>query len=203
MAKKSKTQRAKASAKRAAKKEESLEVTPIEEQEGAAVAESSKEDTKKPEKKVEKAKPKQERFKFLKDVRAELKRVTWPTKKDVTQWSGVVVAALLFFGIYVAILDNFVMTPALVGVSSIEIEGVTPKTEAELQAENSSSSSTSSDSTTTLTDTDLLSLSDVNSSDSDSSTSTDSTSEESTSSDTQSSATEDTTSQEQSSEGGQ
>ena len=73
---------------------------------------------KKAEKKVE-SKPKKRRFGFLKDVRAEMKRVTWPTKKDVLRWSVVVVAALLFFGVYVALLDNVIITPVLVGISSL------------------------------------------------------------------------------------
>ncbi len=48
-----------------------------------------------------------------------MKRVTWPTKKDVLRWSVVVVAALLFFGVYVALLDNVIITPVLVGISSL------------------------------------------------------------------------------------
>ena len=42
-----------------------------------------------------------------------------PTKKDVLRWSVVVVAALLFFGVYVALLDNVIITPVLVGISSL------------------------------------------------------------------------------------
>lgn len=66
-----------------------------------------------------KAKPKKQRFKFFKDVKAELKRVTWPSRTDVLRWSGVVVGALLFFGIFVAILDNVIVTPALVALSGL------------------------------------------------------------------------------------
>lgn len=62
---------------------------------------------------------KKSRFQFLHDVRAEMKRVTWPTKKDVLRWSGVVVVALLFFGVGVAVLDNLVVTPLLVLVSGL------------------------------------------------------------------------------------
>lgn len=56
---------------------------------------------------------------FFRGVRSEMKRVTWPTRQDVIRWSGVVVAALLFFGVYVAVLDNLVVTPLLVGISSL------------------------------------------------------------------------------------
>ena len=77
------------------------------------------------EKKVEKApekKPaKKRRFGFLKDVRTELKRVTWPTKQDVLRWSVVVVVALVFFGAYVAVLDNVVITPLLIAISGLGV----------------------------------------------------------------------------------
>ncbi|WP_418252360.1 preprotein translocase subunit SecE [Gordonibacter urolithinfaciens] len=139
MAKKSKTQRAKASAARAARKAQALEAESaaveakdIAEADAAAEPKkrffkkadkaetpaANKQDKGKIEKKVE-GKPKKRRFGFLKDVRAEMKRVTWPTKKDVLRWSVVVVAALLFFGVYVALLDNVIITPVLVGISSL------------------------------------------------------------------------------------
>ncbi|WP_080803367.1 preprotein translocase subunit SecE [Arabiibacter massiliensis] len=147
MAKKSKTQRAKASAARAARKEQARqeEIAAAEAKKNAAEAtateapkkrlfkktektEASAGDGKQakiqkaPEKKVEKApekKPKKRRFGFLKDVRLEMKRVTWPTKQDVLRWSVVVVVALLFFGVYVALLDNVVITPLLVAISGL------------------------------------------------------------------------------------
>ena len=147
MAKKSKTQRAKASAARAARKEQARqeELAAAEAKKNAAEApateapkkrffkktektEASAGDGKQaksqkaPEKKVEKApekKPKKRRFGFLKDVRSEMKRVTWPTKQDVLRWSVVVVVALVFFGVYVAVLDNIIITPLLVAISGL------------------------------------------------------------------------------------
>lgn len=139
MAKKSKTQRAKASAARAARKEarqaeaaaEALkQAQPETEQapkkklfgkasnsEGSSNnAKQSKASEKKSEKKPAK---KKSRFQFFKDVKAELKRVTWPTRQDVLRWSVVVVAALLFFGIYVAVLDNGIITPLLFLISGL------------------------------------------------------------------------------------
>ena len=56
---------------------------------------------------------------LCKDVRAEMKRVTWPTRTDVLRWSGVVVGALLFFGIYTAVLDNVIITPGLIALTSL------------------------------------------------------------------------------------
>ena len=65
------------------------------------------------------AKPKKKRFAFLSAVRSEMRRVTWPTKQDVLQWTGVVVLALLFFGVFVTILDDWVVTPILLAISSL------------------------------------------------------------------------------------
>lgn len=147
MAKRSKTQQAKASAKRAAKRaaaEDSLKnVAEISDNKGDVVkkTEPKKSETKPVDKKkTEKAKskPKKQHFVFLKEVKQELKRVTWPSRKDVIQWSGVVVAALLFFGIFVALLDNLVVTPSLVAVSSIEVDGVSPEDTSSDDSTNSS-----------------------------------------------------------------
>ncbi|MBQ3387218.1 MAG: preprotein translocase subunit SecE [Eggerthellaceae bacterium] len=146
MAQKSKTQRAKASAARAARKEQAAAAAAALEAEAtekgmtvdelvAANEAAAAEEAKKAQKKslfkkkddsadADKAKdadkaPKKERFKFFKDVRAELKRVTWPTKQEVIRWSVVVVVALLFFGLYVALLDNAIVTPLLVLISGL------------------------------------------------------------------------------------
>jgi len=42
---------------------------------------------------------------FLKDVRAELKKVTWPSRNEVTSTTVVVIAATLFFGFYLFFMD--------------------------------------------------------------------------------------------------
>ena len=135
MAKKSKTQRAKASAAKANKKDRE-EREAIASENTAAATEETAEESKgglfkkkddKPEAKQQPAaaakkeekKPKKKRFQFLRDVKAEMKRVTWPTRTDVIRWSGVVVGALVFFGVYVAVLDNFIVTPALVALSGL------------------------------------------------------------------------------------
>ena len=131
MAHKSKTQRAKASAAKANRKDRQ-----VREEIAAESAPESAEDAAQEEKKAglfkkkeaqpaaaavkkEEKKPKKVRFKFLKDVRAEMKRVTWPTREDVVRWTGVVVGALVFFGVYVAVLDNVIITPALVALSGL------------------------------------------------------------------------------------
>ena len=132
MAKKSKTQRAKASARRAEKRElleteELIDEVAEDGEEGAepkkAVAKSEQKAPVKVADKPAKAdKPKKEPGRiatFFQGVKSELKRVTWPTRTDVIRWSGVVVAALIFFGLYVFVLDNWVVTPILLGISGL------------------------------------------------------------------------------------
>lgn len=136
MAHKSKTQRAKASAARSARKAEREGMTSTDQQTQERV-ETSAEKPKKSifkktkadvrtqtpdvlvSKKSESTEPKKSRLAFFKDVKSELKRVTWPTKADVLQWSIVVVAALIFFGIYVGVLDNAIITPLLFAISGL------------------------------------------------------------------------------------
>lgn len=130
MAKKSKTQRAKASANRAAKKERAkqTEATPVVEEQPkkkrfgfkkspAKTAKASSQPAPKPKKAVEK--PKKKRFAFLSEVRSEMRRVTWPSRQEVLQWTGVVIVALLFFGVFVVVLDNWVVTPILMAISGL------------------------------------------------------------------------------------
>ena len=136
MAHKSKTQRAKASAARSARKAEREEMTSTDQQTQERVETSaekpkksifkkSKQDvrTQTPDvlvpKNSESTEPKKSRLSFFKDVKSELKRVTWPTKADVLQWSVVVVVALIFFGIYVGVLDNAIITPLLFAISGL------------------------------------------------------------------------------------
>ena len=42
---------------------------------------------------------------FLSEVRNELKRVTWPSSKEVYATTVVVILVSLFFGIYLALAD--------------------------------------------------------------------------------------------------
>ncbi len=139
MAKKSKTQRAKASAARQQRKAARRQEEELAAQKEASAAEgegkkasagksvvkkdaaqaSAEGKKKSPAKKADSGKPKKSRFQFFKDVRAEMRRVTWPTRMDVLRWTGVVVVALLFFGVFVAVLDNLIITPILVAISGI------------------------------------------------------------------------------------
>jgi len=42
---------------------------------------------------------------FLRDVRSELKKVTWPSRAEVTSTTIVVIAATIFFGFYLFFMD--------------------------------------------------------------------------------------------------
>jgi preprotein translocase subunit SecE len=44
--------------------------------------------------------------KFFHDVRIELSKVTWPTRKDLTQSTIVVIVAVVIAGVYIAALDG-------------------------------------------------------------------------------------------------
>ncbi|MBN1192249.1 MAG: preprotein translocase subunit SecE [Coriobacteriia bacterium] len=43
---------------------------------------------------------------YLKDVRTELRRVIWPSRKDVLNSSVIVVVTLLFFMLFTLVIDN-------------------------------------------------------------------------------------------------
>lgn len=43
--------------------------------------------------------------KFFKDVSAELKRVTWPTKKDLISYTTAVIAFVILMGVIIGVLD--------------------------------------------------------------------------------------------------
>jgi len=44
--------------------------------------------------------------KFLHEVRNELKKVNWPTKREFTVFTGIVLAAVLVIGVFFWIMDS-------------------------------------------------------------------------------------------------
>jgi preprotein translocase subunit SecE len=42
---------------------------------------------------------------FLHDVRVEMKQVTWPSRDDVVATTGIVIATVFFFGVFLAAVD--------------------------------------------------------------------------------------------------
>lgn len=62
-----------------------------------------KEATRKPVKKKVKKKP---RFgKFFRSVVAELKKVTWPTKKELAKYTVIVIVVVVIFAIIIGLMD--------------------------------------------------------------------------------------------------
>ena len=47
---------------------------------------------------------------FLGDVRSELRRVTWPSQKQIRATTVVVILTFFFFGVYFGILDRIFST---------------------------------------------------------------------------------------------
>ena len=43
---------------------------------------------------------------FLRDVRAELKRVSWPSARDVKNTTIITIVAVIFFAIYLFVVDQ-------------------------------------------------------------------------------------------------
>lgn len=48
---------------------------------------------------------------YCKEVKAEMQRVVWPTRPELVNASLVVVGALIFFGVGIAIIDNIIIIP--------------------------------------------------------------------------------------------
>ena len=48
---------------------------------------------------------------YFKNVRAEMHRVIWPTPKELLNASAIVIGALIFFGVLIAIVDNVIVIP--------------------------------------------------------------------------------------------
>ena len=48
---------------------------------------------------------------YCKDVKSELQRVVWPTKRELINASLIVIGAIIFFGVLIAIIDNIVVIP--------------------------------------------------------------------------------------------
>lgn len=48
---------------------------------------------------------------YCKAVKTEMQRVVWPTRKELVNASLIVVGALIFFGIIIAVIDNVIIIP--------------------------------------------------------------------------------------------
>ncbi|MPQ27157.1 preprotein translocase subunit SecE [Bacillus paralicheniformis] len=45
-------------------------------------------------------------IKFLKNVRKEMKKVTWPKGKELTRYTITVITTVIFFAIFFALIDS-------------------------------------------------------------------------------------------------
>lgn len=59
---------------------------------------------------------------YLRDVRAEMGRVVWPTRVEVLNSSVVVVTTLIFFIIFIMLVD-FMVLPVVRSIAAIKIGG--------------------------------------------------------------------------------
>lgn len=48
---------------------------------------------------------------WCKAVKTEMQRVVWPTRPELINASFIVVGAIIFFGVFIAIIDNVVVIP--------------------------------------------------------------------------------------------
>jgi preprotein translocase subunit SecE len=59
---------------------------------------------------------------YFRDVRSEMKRVVWPTRPEVINSSVVVIVALIFFAVFIALTD-VVVQRVVTALGSITIGG--------------------------------------------------------------------------------
>ena len=45
-------------------------------------------------------------FKFLREVKLEMKKVSWPSRKEISGSTGVVILNVLIVSVYLGIIDN-------------------------------------------------------------------------------------------------
>ena len=47
---------------------------------------------------------------FLKDVRGEMSKVSWPTREQLTSSTGVVIVLVFLFTVFIGIVDRIIST---------------------------------------------------------------------------------------------
>ena len=57
---------------------------------------------------------------YCKEVKGEMQRVVWPTRPELVNASLIVVGALVFFGVGIAIIDNIIIIP-LDAIATLEV----------------------------------------------------------------------------------
>jgi len=59
-------------------------------------------------------------FNYIRNVRLEIKRTTWPTRNEVLNMTIIVIVALLFFGVLIFIVDQ-IMVVVVDAISSLKL----------------------------------------------------------------------------------
>ena len=60
---------------------------------------------------------------YFRDVRAEMTRVVWPSRPEVLNSSVVVITTLIFFIIFITLVDYVVVIPLVNAIAKIRIGG--------------------------------------------------------------------------------
>ena len=60
---------------------------------------------------------------YFRDVRAEMTRVVWPTRTEVLNSSVVVITTLIFFILFITIVDYVFVVPLINALAKIHIAG--------------------------------------------------------------------------------
>ena len=108
--------------KRSARKARAAERKELEEKHAASQVDASKKAAPAQVASAKKAAPKKKHFARLRgwfaDVKAEMHRVTWPSKSELKNYSVAVIVMLVVFGVAVWLVDTGVVA-ALVGYSGL------------------------------------------------------------------------------------
>ena len=108
--------------KRSARKARAAERKELEEKHAASQVDASKKAAPAQAASAKKAAPKKKHFARLRgwfaDVKAEMHRVTWPSKSELKNYSVAVIVMLVVFGVAVWLVDTGVVA-ALVGYSGL------------------------------------------------------------------------------------
>jgi len=54
--------------------------------------------------------------KFLREVKAEIKKVNWPGRQELVSYTGIVIVSIVIVAIFIGIVDlifSFILTPLL------------------------------------------------------------------------------------------
>ena len=60
---------------------------------------------------------------YFRDVRAEMTRVVWPTRTEVLNSSVVVITTLIFFIVFITLVDYVIVVPLENAIAKLQIPG--------------------------------------------------------------------------------